>query len=214
MKKAILAAAILGAAVLTVNPFAAPNPVFAAEQTATAEAAVPQLTYTYTSKNYGYTIQCPQKPVGVIPASELYPDKKGEVLIFDNDGYDIKKAWVIITDAFEESKVPDLNKLTEPEAETLLKGIFETNAYESIMTVNLTPTNRGIYAVTAKTVDIDTDGDGKADVTATADTQMAITFFRGEKGGRYQIMLIDNPNLLVQDVALSQRGVVSFQETK
>ena len=119
-----------------------------------------------------------------------------------------------MTDAFEESKVPDLNKLTEPEAETLLKGIFETNAYESIMTVNLTPTNRGIYAVTAKTVDIDTDGDGKADVTATADTQMAITFFRGEKGGRYQIMLIDNPNLLVQDVALYQRGVVSFQETK
>ena len=79
------AAAALGAAILLTPAM----PAFAAEQApAAAQTAPTQVTlpYTYTSQQYGYTIQCPQKPVGVIPASALYEDKKGEVLIFDNDG--------------------------------------------------------------------------------------------------------------------------------
>ncbi|HBQ29781.1 MAG TPA: hypothetical protein DD660_01735, partial [Mitsuokella multacida] len=107
------AAAALGAAILMTPAM----PAFAAEQApaAATQAAPVQVTlpYTYTSQQYGYTIQCPQKPVGVIPASALYEDKKGEVLIFDNDGYDIKYAWVVLSDAFDNKNVPDLNKLKE-----------------------------------------------------------------------------------------------------
>ena len=63
------AAAALGAAILMTPAM----PAFAAEQApaAATQAAPVQVTlpYTYTSQQYGYTIQCPQKPVGVIPAS-------------------------------------------------------------------------------------------------------------------------------------------------
>ena len=205
------AAAALGAAILLTPAM----PAFAAEQApAAAQAAPAQVTlpYTYTSQQYGYTIQCPQKPVGVIPASALYEDKKGEVLIFDNDGYNIKYAWVVLTDAFDNKNVPDLNKLKEPEAEKLLSGIMGSNGYEGIMLVNLNAKNKAIYAVTAKEVEIDEDGDGKVDGVAKADTQMAVVFFRTEKGNRYGVELIDNPDLRASSLAAFQKGITTLKD--
>ena len=181
----------------------------AAPTAATAEAALP---YTYTSKLYGFTIQCPQKPVGVIPASMLYDGEKGDVLIFENEEYNIKYAWIVTEDAFDDAKVPDLNKLDEKAAEELLKNIMGSNGYEGIMLVNLMEKNKAIYAVTGKEVEIDTDGDGKPDATATADTQMAVLFFRGEKGGRYAMKLIDNPTLRAASLAAFQKGAATFRE--
>lgn len=92
-----------------------------AAETATDEkaAATQQAaSYTYTSKEYGYTIQCPQKP-NVIPASMLYEGKKGEVLIFANDGYAIKHAWIILTDAFDSKDTPDYNTIQKDEAKPI-----------------------------------------------------------------------------------------------
>ena len=88
-----LAAAALGASFL----MAPAMPAMAAAQAAdvqgnAGESAEISLPYTYTSKQYGFSIQCPQKPVGVIPASLLYEDKQGDVLIFDNEEYNIKYA--------------------------------------------------------------------------------------------------------------------------
>ena len=206
------AAAALGAAILMTPAM----PAFAAEQApaAATQAALVQVTlpYTYTSQQYGYTIQCPQKPVGVIPASALYEDKKGEVLIFDNDGYNIKYAWVVLTDAFDNKNVPDLNKLKESEAEKLLSGIMGSNGYEGIMLVNLNAKNKAIYAVTAKEVEIDEDGDGKVDGVAKADTQMAVAFFRTEKGNRYGVELIDNPDLRASSLAAFQKGITTLKD--
>ena len=206
------AAAALGAAILMTPTM----PAFAAEQApaAATQAAPVQVTlpYTYTSQQYGYTIQCPQKPVGVIPASALYEDKKGEVLIFDNDGYNIKYAWVVLTDAFDNKNVPDLNKLKESEAEKLLSGIMGSNGYEGIMLVNLNAKNKAIYAVTAKEVEIDEDGDGKVDGVAKADTQMAVAFFRTEKGNRYGVELIDNPDLRASSLAAFQKGITTLKD--
>ena len=199
------AAAALGAAILMTPAM----PAFAAEQapTAATQAAPVQVTLPYT-----YTSQCPQKPVGVIPASALYEDKKGEVLIFDNDGYNIKYAWVVLTDAFDNKNVPDLNKLKEPEAEKLLSGIMGSNGYEGIMLVNLNAKNKAIYAVTAKEVEIDEDGDGKVDGVAKADTQMAVAFFRTEKGNRYGVELIDNPDLRASSLAAFQKGITTLKD--
>lgn len=167
--------------------------------------------YVYTSEKYGYTINCPKKPL-VIAASELYPDKQGEVLIFDNEGYNIKNAWVVIKDAFEDAKIPDLNTIDEAGAKAYLQGLMTSNGYEGIMLINRNAKDRAIYAITAKEVEIDTDGDGKPDVTAKSDTQMAVTFFRGNKGGRYSVQLIDNPDLRDTALAAFQKGVVSFTE--
>ncbi len=181
----------------------------AMRQSTQADVALP---YTYTSKEYGFTIQCPQKPVGVIPASALYEGEKGDVLVFENDAYNIKYAWIITEDAFDDAKVPDLNTLDEKAAKELLKGIMGSNGYEGIMLVNLSKTNKAIYAVTAKEVEIDTNGDGVPDETGKADTQMAVLFFRGEKGGRYAIKLIDNPVLRGSALAAFQKGAATFQE--
>ena len=206
-KKLLAAAGVAAALIFGVSSQPAAE---AAAQTA-ADQTQPAAGYTYTSKVYGYTIQCPKKP-NVIPASMLYEGKKGEVLIFDNDGYNIRNAWVILTNAFDEKKIPNLNKLKEAEAKNYLSELMARNGYEGVMLINLSETNKAIYAITAKTVDIDTDGDGKADATATANTQMAVTFFRGNKHGRYSIQLIDNPALRETALKDFQKGVVSFRE--
>ena len=133
-------------------------------------------------------------------------------LIFDNDGYNIKYAWVVLSDAFDNKSVPDLNTLKEPEAEKLLSGIMGSNGYEGIMLVNLNAKNKAIYAVTAKEVEIDEDGDGKIDGVAKADTQMAVAFFRTEKGNRYGVELIDNPDLRASSLAAFQKGITTLKD--
>ena len=205
-----MAAAALGASLLLMPTM----PAFASEQapSAASHAAKAALPYTYTSQQYGYTIQCPQKPVGVIPASVLYEDRKGDVLIFDNDGYNIKYAWIVLTDAFDNKSVPDLNKLKEADAEKLLSGIMGSNGYEGIMLVNLNAKNKAIYAVTAKEIEIDENGDGQIDGVAKADTQMAVAFFRTEKGNRYGVELIDNPDLRESSLAAFQKGITTLKD--
>ena len=210
---AYLAAAALGASFL----MAPAMPAMAAAQAAdvqgnAGESAEISLPYTYTSKQYGFSIQCPQKPVGVIPASALYEDRKGDVLIFDNDGYNIKYAWIVLTDAFDNKSVPDLNKLKEADAEKLLSGIMGSNGYEGIMLVNLNAKNKAIYAVTAKEIEIDENGDGQIDGVAKADTQMAVAFFRTEKGNRYGVELIDNPDLRESSLAAFQKGITTLKD--
>ena len=184
-----------------------------AEQPAKDAKAPAELPYTYKSQEYGYTIQCPKKPQ-VIPVSALYEDRQGEVLIFDNEEYNIKNAWVIVKDAFTDQSVPDLNKISDEEAGKLLQGIMRSNGYEAIELVPVNDHNKGIYAITAKVVEIDTDGDGQPDTTAEANSQMAVTFFRGEDGERYRIDLIDNPELRDDAVDLYQKAVTTFKTSK
>ncbi|MFV0637109.1 hypothetical protein [Mitsuokella sp. WILCCON 0060] len=206
-----MAAAALGASLL----LAPAVPAFAAEQTSAESTQAPvevSLPYTYTSQQYGFSIQCPQKPVGVIPASLLYEDRTGEVLIFDNEEYNIKYAWVVLTNAFDNKSVPDLNKLKPADAEKLLSGIMGSNGYEGIMLVNLDAKNKAIYAVTAKEVEVDEDGDGKIDGVAKADTQMAVAFFRTPKGNRYGVELIDNPDLRASSLAAFQKGITTLKD--
>ena len=62
-------AGIGAAAVLSAAPYA-----FAAAEKSPApaqivSAEVPALSYLYESSAYNYRVMCPQKPVGVIPAS-------------------------------------------------------------------------------------------------------------------------------------------------
>ncbi len=211
--KKIAATVLLGAAVWALP--AAQAPVEAAESSTAQPAAAEteKTVYAYVSEEYGYGILCPQKP-NVVPASMFYGDetKKGEVLIFDNDGYNVKHAWIVLVDAFDDNGVPDLNKLSEEEAKEQLTKIQQSNGYEGIALLSISENNKAIFAVTAKEVEIDTDGDGEPDTTAVADTQMAVSFFRGPKGGRYSVQLIDNPVLRQEAIDEYQLGISSFQE--
>lgn len=209
MMKRLMMAGLLSALVLGAGVF--PAPVEAAASQGEEKAAQAEAVQ-YVSREYGYSIVCPKKP-NVIPAQALFEDKKGEILIFENEEYNIKHAWVILVDAFQDKGVPDLNKITEKEAEDLLVKLQKSNGYEGIALVNISPTNKAIYAVTAKEVEIDTTGDGVPDTRATADTQMAVTFFRGAKGGRYSIQLIDNPVLRETSLKDFQTAITTFRET-
>lgn len=199
-------AGIGAAAVLSAAPyaFAATEKSPAPAQTVSAE--VPALSYLYESSAYNYRVMCPQKPVGVIPASAFFENREGEILIFENEEYHIKYAWVVLVHAFPEEALPNLNTINPEEATELLKRIMGSNAYEGIMLVNVTEENKGIFAVTAKEIEIDENGDGTPDATATANSQMAALFFRGENGACYGFELIDNPALRASSVAAFLAG--------
>ena len=177
----------------------------------TSNASQVKNSYVYTSKEYGYTLKCPKKP-NVIPASALYEGKEGEILVFDNEGYNIKNAWVIIKNAFDDKNVPDLNSLKEEEAKQYLANLMATNPYESVVIVNRTGKERAVYAFTAKEIAFDSNGDGKPDSIAKADNQEIVTFFRGNKGGCYSMRLMDNPELRSEAVDSFQQGFASFTE--
>ena len=174
------------------------------------EAVSPALSYAYESTAYGYRIRCPKQPAFVIPAVEL-DGHEGEVLIFENEDYYIKHAWIIHVNAFSEDSVPNLNAISPEESVELLKGIMDSNGYEGIMLINLTEDNKAIFATTAKEIEIDEDGDGTPDATARADSQMAVLFFRGTNGSRYGLELIDNPELRDASVAAFLSGARSMQ---
>lgn len=197
-----IAAAIGAVTLLSGMPY-----VIAAEQevsvqeSAAAGVAPSILSYSYESPAYGYRVMCPRRPLGVIPASTLFENREGEILIFENEEYHIKYAWVVLVNAFPEEALPNLNAIDPEEAARLLWNIMGSNGYEGIMLVPLTDNNKAIFAMTAKEIEIDEDGDGVIDATATTDNQMAVLFFRGDNGARYGFELIDNPELRAASVS-------------
>ena len=199
-------AGIGAAAVLSAAPYALAAAEKSPAPAQTVSAEVPALSYLYESSAYNYRVMCPQKPVGVIPASALFENREGEILIFENEEYHIKYAWVILVHAFPEEALPNLNTINPEEATELLKRIMGSNAYEGIMLVNVTEENKGIFAVTAKEIESDENGEGTPDATATANSQMAALFFRGENGACYGFELIDNPALRASSVAAFLAG--------
>ncbi|MBR4696547.1 MAG: hypothetical protein IKO94_10760 [Selenomonadaceae bacterium] len=217
MKKKIMMAGLFGA--LLAGQMCLQLPAEAAKTEASQSAATQQASkendvYMYTSKAYGYTIPCPIRP-NVIPASLLYEGQegvKGEALIFDNDEYNIKLAWVIFVNAFDDKDVPDYNKMSEKEAADYLEKMRKSNPYEDVGFVDLGPKNKAFFAVTAKEVEIDTDGDGKPDTVATTDTQTMEVFFRGDKGGHYRVQLLNNPQLRPEAMRDCRYAVSNFPE--
>lgn len=208
MKKYRKAAAVLSAAMLLCG---VPHVFAEAVVEDTGTAAAPALSYLYQSAAYGYQIMCPRAPLGVIPASTLFENREGEILIFDNEEYHIKYAWVVLVRAFPDDALPDLNAIDPEEAADLLRRIMGSNGYEGIMLINLTAGNKAIFAMTAKEIEIDEDGDGTPDATARTDRQMAVLFFRGANGARYGLELIDNPNLRADTVSAFLAGARTMQ---
>ncbi len=197
---------------------AAPAETPAAEQEASTELTPEEALdyyqnsgYKYTSQRYGYSIVCPQKP-NVIPASTLDEGAKGDVLIFRNEGYEIINAWIITVDAFDKKEIPDdIGTRSEEEQKKFIDELMGKGGYEFVRLTDVHGTT-GVYCVTAKVLDVDTNGDGKIDETLTADNQMVKTFFRGQYGGHFSVALLDNPQLTKAGVAIYQLGLLTFQE--
>ncbi len=187
-----------------------------AEQNAevqTAENENQPEMYYYKSATYNYAILCPNRPVGIIPASMMYEGQKGDIIVFENEEYNIRHAWVVLVNAFDDKAVPDLNTISDKDARTYLEKLMKSSAYEGISLVNISKDNKGIFGISAREVEVDTDGDGQFDTTATAETQEAVTFFRSESGRCIAVHLIDNPVLRQESITSYQFGIASFVET-
>lgn len=170
------------------------------------------LTYKYTSERYGYSIMCPKKPE-VIPASFFDESAKGDVLVFGGKDLDIEKAWIVLINAYDEADVPDnLGTLPEAEKAEAVAKFRDKFSFADASVVDLGNNKYGMYAITAKEYDVDTNGDGQFDDVAVASNQMIKTFLKGEYGGRFEITLMDNPALSQEGIAYYNAGLATFQQ--
>lgn len=210
MNKKIWIAGLLGMTIWGL-PFALPAEAAetAAAQPAAENAEKKAAVYPYVSQEYGFSILCPKRP-NVIPASALYDGAKGEVLIFENEEYNIKLAWVVLVDAFKDKDVPDFNKLSEKEINAYLEKMRKN--YADVDIVDIGEKNKAFFGVTAKEIEVDTTGDGKPDTVMTADNQEMKAFFRTPKGGCYSVVLIDNPVLSPEAMRDCRRAIMTFHE--
>ena len=121
--------------------------------------------YKYTSQRYGYSIICPTKPT-VVPLSVLFgddEDARGDVLIFKSAGYDINYGWIVMVDAFDEDMIPDdITKQPEAKQKDYIEKFMANSPYEFIRLTEVDG-HSGVYAVDAKEIEVDTNGDGKYD---------------------------------------------------
>ena len=104
-----------------------------------------------------------------------------------------------------------MGQKSEDEQKAYIDHLMNTAGYEFVRLTQVAG-GTGVYAVTAKEIDVDTDGDGKPDDTMVAENQGIKTFFRGQYGGHFSVQLIDNPELSPAGVGLYQLGLLTFQE--
>ncbi|TCS78398.1 hypothetical protein [Pectinatus cerevisiiphilus] len=166
--------------------------------------------YTYTSKDYGYSIDCPQKPLGVIPLID--PNQKGEVLVFKNDGYNILEGWIIATNAFDSSQIPNFDKMTDKESQQYAAN-FVMNSNGRYQTVLFIPLNghKVLYAVGQQDVYVDANKKEKADAVKGNVSQRIETYIPGQKTN-YVIVFFKSGEMTTQDSTDYQNGLISFKE--
>lgn len=178
--------------------FAIPNTSFAADG------------YLYTSERFGYSIKCPEKPLAVINLGILSPQEQGDVLIFATDGHNPTKYWVVSPNAFSNDTFPDLDNLNEETKQNLFAQLIVERGYEAISLVPIQGHN-AIYAITAKTIQIDSDKDGQVDQTINQEGQNIETYLKGSKSN-YCIVLSSKTDLTQEDINAYQYGLLSFND--
>lgn len=192
MKK-IFAIAALILTLFTPTTFAAEAPTTTSTTTSTdtedLNIAVKDFV-EYSSAAYGYKIKCPFNPVAVTDLKFDEPAQKGEMLVFLNDGAEIALAYRIILDAFPDKNAPNFNKDDEKTLNSYLDYLKRVNPLDTAYITNITPDNKGVFAVTAKEIKYKNQF-GETE-TITADSQIVWTLFRTKNGGRVMIQLLAN----------------------
>ena len=224
MKK-YFAAFVAAASLFAVNPavYAAPEETAPAAEQAAAENGARQVSpeealklykesgYEHVSDRYGYKIILPEKPKSVLPLSVVVDGAKGEIFIFDNDGYTLKHTWSVMLNAFDEASIPvDLNKKTEAEQEKYLETIHNSMPCDLVRVTDVNGV-AGVYVITAKEYELDVKGNGKFE-TVKEDSQAVRTFFRGKLGGRFLVEVQQNPEITFEGEAMYQLGLLTFEE--
>lgn len=182
--------------------------------TAFAEEAAPEPAdepYIYTSEDFKYTIACPIKPLAVVQNPWQDPAKRGEMLVFANDGWNIQYAYMIQVNAFDNDKIPDFNKADKKTIDEYLEGLKRNNGFELAELVNITKENKGVYAVTAQSIEVVDKETGEVEGEFVADRQDIYTFFRTPEGRCVSVQLL-TVNMDKTLVDTYRYGVASFKD--
>lgn len=166
--------------------------------------------YVYTSEDFQFTITCPIKPVAIVQNPWQEPERHGEMLVFSNEGFDIQYAYLIQVNAFDET-VPDFNKADKKAIEEYLKTLTENNGFSSADLVEISPKNKGVYAITAETIEVRNQETGELEGEFVADRRDIYTFFRSESGRPISIQLI-SASLDKEFVGTYNHAVRSFKD--
>ena len=113
-------------------------------------------------------------------------------------------------DAFDSKNTPDFNKAKKKTLETYLEKLKQNNAYEDAIVDNVTADNKGVFAVTAKEIEIKNDA-GEVEDVAVASTQNEIVFFRTKSGRCISIQLI-TVNLTDEVVMNFKKSVATYRD--
>lgn len=167
--------------------------------------------YIYTSEDFQYTIACPIKPVGVVRNPWQEPEKRGEMLVFANDGWNIQYAYLIQFNAFDTANVPDFNTADKAAIDEYLTGLKENNGFGLAELVSITKENKGVYAVTADKLEVVNKETGEVEGEFVADRQDIYTFFRTPQGRCISIQLV-SASLDKEFVDTYRYGVASFKD--
>lgn len=196
--------------------------VASAEEAAPAAPAVeqqqpPQNTYRYVSSKYGFSMKLPGKPVGVVPAEAVFgqeqPGIQGEVLVFENEGYDLKKAIVVVVDAFAPEDIPDgIMKATNYDKQKAIDDFSKKGLFDQMYFAELSNGKTALYCTSAKEIEVDTTGDGVPDEIMVSDNQMLMSYFKGEFGGRFMVGLMQNPEITELGRYEYDLALLSFQQ--
>jgi len=179
------------------------------ETSGTSEVEENSKGFEYTSQTFGFKIMCPAEPKVVV---NPFPDpkKRGELLVFKNDGAEILYGYQIMFEAFDTNSAPDFNKAKKKTLDNYLEKLKENNAYEDAIVDNVTADNKGVFAVTAKEIEIKNDA-GEVEDVATATTQNELVFFRTKSGRCISIQLITTT--LTDEVVMNfRKSVATYQD--
>lgn len=170
--------------------------------------------FKYVSAEYNYSIDCPKRPHVVSAALFLEDSKyKGELLVFENVEYEVKRAWLVLMDAFNTNAVPDFNNDSKEILDKYLTEL-QKQGYEGTTLVDITKDNKGVLGITATEIEIDEDGDGQPDATLVTDHQEAITFFRMPDGRCVSVQLIGTDGLNEAAMSNFRKALTTFSDAK
>ena len=181
---------------------------FAAKKSVDPENA----PYIYTSQDFKFSIACPIKPLAVVQNPWEEPEKRGEMLVFANEGFDVQYAYIIQVDAFTNDKVPDFNSKAIKGIGDYLLELKKNGGFATADLVNLTKTNKGVMAVTPDKIEVLNKETGEVEGELIADHQYIYTFFRTPAGRCISIQLISANLQDKQYIDTYKYSVASFKD--
>ena len=185
--------------------------VFAAEESADEPEQKDGEPYIYTSEDFQFSIACPTKPLAVVQNPWQETDKRGEMLVFANEGFEVLYGYVIQVNAFDTNQVPDFNKGSIASIGDYLIALKNQGGFATADLVNITKTNKGVTAVTPEKIDVINKETGEVEGELVADKQYVYTYFRTPEGRCIGIQLI-SANLSKQYIDTYRFSVGSFKD--